>query len=408
MCYLWSPALSDESSLESGTFRQYRVKQIFRSSARYYQGITSLKNSLNIFFLFLIFFSFFQPCYWFQILYLILHSNCTEFVIVLLISIYFIGIWISSQGWKNCSYGSVTFKASTTIVLLILSLMLDVLFCLKFIEVLWINNLQNGTKPQSVLIFSLVKSNWTHISSLFKFGLFIHSLKFNFSTSSIFSLIHSHLFFLCLWFRDTAGCERFNSLGSAFFRGADCCLLVFDVTNAKSLVSIFLRSLLSLFTSDSLNEQKHWLSVLLSWQEDLSFWKEEFLIHANVDDKDKENFPFIVLGNKSDLPNHAVHKHSPSIRSNIQHCCLINNLLWNWTLSCFDFRWRKRRLKLGVDNTIVFILKRVPKYLFIYFSHKLILRLLCRMFCCCFIWPMMWLIGYLYRQRWMLKKRFVQ
>jgi GTPase SAR1 family protein len=31
---------------------------------------------------------------------------------------------------------------------------------------------------------------------------------------------------------DTAGQERFQSLGVAFYRGADCCVLVYDV-NAK-------------------------------------------------------------------------------------------------------------------------------------------------------------------------------
>lgn len=31
---------------------------------------------------------------------------------------------------------------------------------------------------------------------------------------------------------DTAGQERFQSLGVAFYRGADCCILVYDV-NAK-------------------------------------------------------------------------------------------------------------------------------------------------------------------------------
>ena len=30
---------------------------------------------------------------------------------------------------------------------------------------------------------------------------------------------------------DTAGQERFQSLGTAFFRGADCCVLVFDTTD---------------------------------------------------------------------------------------------------------------------------------------------------------------------------------
>ncbi len=35
-----------------------------------------------------------------------------------------------------------------------------------------------------------------------------------------------------LW--DTAGQERFQSLGVAFYRGADCCVLVYDVNNSKS------------------------------------------------------------------------------------------------------------------------------------------------------------------------------
>ena len=34
---------------------------------------------------------------------------------------------------------------------------------------------------------------------------------------------------LQIW--DTAGQERYQSLGTAFYRGADCCLLVYDITN---------------------------------------------------------------------------------------------------------------------------------------------------------------------------------
>ena len=49
---------------------------------------------------------------------------------------------------------------------------------------------------------------------------------------------------------DTAGQERFQSLGSAFYRGADCCVLVFDVNNAKSF-------------------------------EDLDNWRDEFIIQAS-------------------------------------------------------------------------------------------------------------------------------
>ena len=37
---------------------------------------------------------------------------------------------------------------------------------------------------------------------------------------------------LQIW--DTAGQERFQSLSSAFYRGADCCCLVYDVTNPSS------------------------------------------------------------------------------------------------------------------------------------------------------------------------------
>ena len=37
---------------------------------------------------------------------------------------------------------------------------------------------------------------------------------------------------------DTAGQERFQSLGVAFYRGADCCVLVFDVTVAKTFETL--------------------------------------------------------------------------------------------------------------------------------------------------------------------------
>ena len=69
-----------------------------------------------------------------------------------------------------------------------------------------------------------------------------------------------------LW--DTAGQERFQSLGVAFYRGADCCVLVFDVNNSKSF--------------DALDS-----------------WRDEFLIQASP--RDPDNFPFVVLGNKIDV-----------------------------------------------------------------------------------------------------------
>ena len=86
-----------------------------------------------------------------------------------------------------------------------------------------------------------------------------------------------------LW--DTAGQERFQSLGVAFYRGADCCVLVYDVNNSKSF-------------------------------DTLDSWRDEFLIQASP--RDPESFPFVsgdpsslliwnayldkvVLGNKIDV-----------------------------------------------------------------------------------------------------------
>jgi len=84
-------------------------------------------------------------------------------------------------------------------------------------------------------------------------------------------MIDDRLVTMQIW--DTAGQERFQSLGVAFYRGADCCVLVYDVTNANSFKS-------------------------------LDSWRDEFLIQASP--RDPENFPFVVLGNKIDLENRAV------------------------------------------------------------------------------------------------------
>jgi Ras-related protein Rab-7A len=67
---------------------------------------------------------------------------------------------------------------------------------------------------------------------------------------------------------DTAGQERFQSLGVAFYRGADCCVLMYDVNNSKSFDA-------------------------------LESWRDEFLIQANP--SDPESFPFVVIGNKIDV-----------------------------------------------------------------------------------------------------------
>uniref|UniRef100_A0A8C7X138 RAB7a, member RAS oncogene family n=1 Tax=Oryzias sinensis TaxID=183150 RepID=A0A8C7X138_9TELE len=81
-------------------------------------------------------------------------------------------------------------------------------------------------------------------------------------------MVDDRLVTMQIW--DTAGQERFQSLGVAFYRGADCCVLVFDVTAPNTFKT-------------------------------LDSWRDEFLIQASP--RDPENFPFVVLGNKIDLEN---------------------------------------------------------------------------------------------------------
>ncbi|CAM8945533.1 unnamed protein product [Rhodiola kirilowii] len=78
--------------------------------------------------------------------------------------------------------------------------------------------------------------------------------------------IDDRLVTLQIW--DTAGQERFQSLGVAFYRGADCCVLVYDVNVMRSF-------------------------------ETLDNWHEEFLKQASP--PDLKAFPFMLLGNKIDV-----------------------------------------------------------------------------------------------------------
>ena len=66
---------------------------------------------------------------------------------------------------------------------------------------------------------------------------------------------------------DTAGQERFRAIGSAFYRGSDCCMIAYDITDPQSF-------------------------------ENIDEWKKTFLEDGRVDDP---NFPFVIVGNKGDL-----------------------------------------------------------------------------------------------------------
>jgi len=72
---------------------------------------------------------------------------------------------------------------------------------------------------------------------------------------------------------DTAGQERFQSLGIAYYRGADACIIVFDVTNPYSFKNV------------------------LNWQ-------HEFINKADL--SDPSTYPFILIGNKTDMEDERV------------------------------------------------------------------------------------------------------
>lgn len=69
---------------------------------------------------------------------------------------------------------------------------------------------------------------------------------------------------------DTAGQERFKSLRTPFYRGSDCCILTFCLDDKQSFIN-------------------------------LSMWRKEFFYYADIPEQSWEHFPFILLGNKSDI-----------------------------------------------------------------------------------------------------------
>eukprot|EP00483_Globobulimina_turgida_P012315 UN12338 len=79
-------------------------------------------------------------------------------------------------------------------------------------------------------------------------------------------IINGQTVLLQIW--DTAGQERFRALAAPFYRGANICVLVFDVNDKMTFDAV---------------EQ----------------WRDEFLHHADVEEQ--QSFPFLLLGNKCDL-----------------------------------------------------------------------------------------------------------
>ncbi|XP_044761857.1 ras-related protein Rab-9A [Coccinella septempunctata] len=78
--------------------------------------------------------------------------------------------------------------------------------------------------------------------------------------------VNGDTYTLQIW--DTAGQERFKTLRTPFYRGSDVCLLTYSIDDKSSF-------------------------------RNLEMWKDEFLHYADI--RENSQFPFIVVGNKSDI-----------------------------------------------------------------------------------------------------------
>ncbi|KAF7996201.1 hypothetical protein HCN44_001833 [Aphidius gifuensis] len=117
--------------------------------------------------------------------------------------------------------------------------------------------LGNGNVGKSCLMNRFVSNHFDEQS--------FHTIGVEFLNKDI--EINGQIYQLQIW--DTAGQERFKSLRTPFYRGSDICLLTYAVNDKTSF-------------------------------NNLALWKSEFLYYADV--HDGSIFPFIIIGNKVDVP----------------------------------------------------------------------------------------------------------
>lgn len=159
-------------------------------------------------------------------------------------------------------------------------------------------------------------------SSLFKrFANNTFSLQHNLTIGSDFlvkdMIVDNNLITVQMW--DTAGLEKYRSLGTAFYRGADACFLVCDVTRPESL-------------------------------EHLDRWREDFLLLGTPPDPD--TFPFALLANKIDLND------TRQVGSDqLQHWCSSKG-----QMPCFE---TSARDNMNIESAFNNIVRRAyPRYVF--------------------------------------------
>jgi Ras-related protein Rab-7A len=111
---------------------------------------------------------------------------------------------------------------------------------------------------------------------------------------------------------DTAGQERFRAIGSAFYRGSDCCVIVYDITDSKSF-------------------------------DNVQMWKENFLKEGRV----SPDFPFVIIGNKCDM------EADRQVTSNqAEHWCRDNGGYNNFEVSAKDGNSIEEAFDVIIQNAV--------------------------------------------------------
>ena len=106
-----------------------------------------------------------------------------------------------------------------------------------------------------------------------------------------------NLIILQMW--DTAGTERYDSITESFFRNSETCVLVFDLTSEKSF-------------------------------NDVEIWRKKLI--EKLDQDEREKYPFVLLGNKSDLKDQIEVKDEV-----IQQYCIEHNSMPYFSVSAKTF-----------------------------------------------------------------------
>ncbi|KAK4585376.1 hypothetical protein RGQ29_022867 [Quercus rubra] len=87
---------------------------------------------------------------------------------------------------------------------------------------------------------------------------------------------------LQIW--DTAGQERFQSLGAAFYRGAECCVLVFDVNAHKSFeaMNTWREEFLKQIRMHPITFPLYYLEIKLTWTVETAEWFQKSKLRNGV------------------------------------------------------------------------------------------------------------------------------